>query len=77
MLVINNNKKIVRILYIYYLICIYQNKIWDLFINKSKINIMNPKFAWKLSFKAQKTNIRVQKINSFALKTFKPVIANF
>ena len=38
---------------------------------------MNPDYIQKLGFRIQKTNIKVQKINSFGLKTFKIRIANF
>ena len=38
---------------------------------------MSPNFTWKLGFNIRKANIRAQKINSFALKTFEIVIADF
>ena len=38
---------------------------------------MNPNFAQKLGFYIRKTSIRVQKMDSSTLKTFRIVIANF
>ena len=38
---------------------------------------MNPDYARKLELKIQKINIGAQKIDSFALKTFEMVIADF
>ena len=38
---------------------------------------MNPNNAWKLELRTQKTNIGVQKIDCFALKTFGMVVADF
>ena len=43
----------------------------------SKVNAINPDYAWKLGFKIWKTNIGAQKIDSSALKTFGIVIADF
>ena len=38
---------------------------------------MNSDYTWKLGLKIQKTNIRAQKIDGSALKTFGMVIADF
>ena len=38
---------------------------------------MSFNFIWKLGFNIQKTNIKIQKIDGFALNTFEIVIANF
>ena len=38
---------------------------------------MNPNYAQKLGLKIQKTNVGAQKIDGFALETFKRVIVNF
>ena len=38
---------------------------------------MNHNYAWKLGLKIQKINARAQKIDGFALKIFRIVIADF
>ena len=38
---------------------------------------MNLNYTWKLGLKIRKTNIRAQKIDGFALETFKIVNADF
>ena len=38
---------------------------------------MNSNYTWKLGLKIQKTNVGAQKIDGFALKTFKIVIPDF
>ena len=43
----------------------------------SKINAMSPAYAKKLGLKTKKTNVRAQKIDGSALKTFGMMIAEF
>ena len=38
---------------------------------------MNPDYTWKLRLKISKINVGAQKIDSFIIKTFEMVIANF
>ena len=73
----DDNKKIVRVLCIYYLIQFREKKVRALFNSGNKINAINLNFAHKLGFYIQKTSVRAQKINSSTLKIFKIVIANF
>ena len=75
--VIDNDKEVIKILCIYYLIRFQKNQIKALLNNGSKINAMNPNFAQKLDLKVWKTNVGAQKIDNSALKTFEIVIADF
>ena len=43
----------------------------------SEINTMNPAFIWKLGLYIRKTNVGAQKIDGYALETFRMMIANF
>ena len=43
----------------------------------SKVNTRSPAFIKRLGLRAWKTNVRTQKIDDSALKTFKMVIADF
>ena len=43
----------------------------------SKVNVMNPTFAWKLGLYIQKSNVGAQKIDGSALEIFEIVIADF
>ena len=43
----------------------------------SKVNAMSPAYAKRLGLKTRKTNVRAQKIDGSALKTFGMVIADF
>ena len=54
-----------------------QEKLKTLFKNGSKVNAISPAYVKKLGFKTRKTNVGAQKNDSFALKTFKIVIADF
>ena len=53
-----------------------QEQIRTLLNSGSKVNAMSPAYAKKLGFKTQKTNVRTQKIDGSALKTFGMVIAD-
>lgn len=77
MLVINGDKKIVRVLCIHYLIRFQERQIKVLLDSGSKVNTINPKYTWKLSFKIRKTKFGAQEINGSTLETFGMVIANF
>ena len=63
--------------YIYYFIQLYNNKVKTLLNNKNEINIISPNYAQKLGLKIGKANVKIQKIDGFALKTFGIVIADF
>ena len=43
----------------------------------SKVNIINPNYAWKLEFKIQKINVEIREIDVSALETFEIVITDF
>ena len=47
----NNNKKIIKMLYIHYLIWFQEEQIKFLFNSSSKINIISPGYTKKLGFK--------------------------
>lgn len=63
MLVINSNKKIVKVLLIYYLIKTHQDKIRTLFNSRNKVNTINLNYIQKLNFKIRKINIKIQIID--------------
>ena len=48
-----------------------------MFNSNSEVNAINPALAQKLGLQIRKTNVRAQKINDSALKTFEIVIAVF
>ena len=58
----DSGKEVVRIFYINYLVYFQEEKVKALLDVSSKINTMNPNFAWKLSLHIQITNIRTQKL---------------
>lgn len=79
-LIINDSKKKVmlkRVSCIYDPSQIYKEKIGTLLNSKGKINTMSPNYAWKLSFKIQKTNIKAQKIDDSTLQIFGILIIDF
>lgn len=67
------------ILYIYHLMQFKNNqaKVQALLNSSSKINVMTLVYIAKLNLKVQPINIIAQKINSFTLKTFGMLLANF
>lgn len=75
----NSNKKVIlkKIQYIYYLLLFCDIKILFLFDNKSKFNGINPDYVQKMIFQIWKTNVKAQKIDGFAFKIFKMIIADF
>ena len=75
--VTNGDEKIVKVPCIFYPIRFQEEQVKALLNSGSKINAINPNFARKLGFKVWKTNVKAQKIDSFALKIFRIVIANF
>ena len=68
---------IYKVLYIYYLVWFQKEQVRALVDSKSKLNTVNPNFAWNLSFYIWKTNIAAKKINSSTRKTFEMVIDDF
>ena len=81
-LVINNRDEEVvlkKIPYIYYSIRFQegQNQVKALLNCGSEVNAMSPVYAKSLGLKTWKTNVRAQKIDGSALKTFGMVIADF
>ena len=76
---IDGSNEIVRVLYIYYLVCFQedQKQVRALFNKGNKINAMSPAYTKKLGLKTWKINVRAQKIDGSALETFGMVIAGF
>ena len=72
-----SGKKIIRVLYIYYLVQFQKAQVKALLNSSSKVHIMNPVFVQKLGFHIQKTNIGAQIIDGSALETFGMVITDF
>ena len=74
-----SSKKVVRVPYIYYQVQFQesQEQIKALLDSGSKVNAMSPTYVEKLGLKTWKTNVGAQKIDGFALKIFKMVIADF
>lgn len=66
-----------RVLYICYLIWFKKNEIQALIDLNSKVNIMILAFAFKLGFRACRTDVGALKIDKSTLKTFKIVLASF
>ena len=79
MLVIDNNKEIIKLFYIRYLVLFQKNQkqIKILLNSGSKVNIISFNYIKKLGFKIWKINIKTQKIDSSILKIFKKLIINF
>lgn len=75
--IINSDKKVVKVLYIYYLIRVYQDKVRVFFDSRSKINSISPDYAQKLDFKIRIINNKAKKIGNFTLKIFEKVIVDF
>ena len=73
----NDEKVVVRISCIYYLVQFQEKQVRVLLDSGSEINAMNPNYARKLGLKIRKTNIGAQKIDGSALETFRMVFANF
>ena len=66
----NSDEKIIKVLCIFYPIWFQEEQIKALLDSGSKVNAINPNFARKRGFKIQKTNVKAQKIDSFALEIF-------
>ena len=79
----NSSKEVVleRIPYIHYPVRFLegqgQEQIKVLLDSGNKINAMSLAYVERLGFKIWKTNVKVQKIDDSALKTFRMVIADF
>ena len=76
--VTNGDKKVVvRVLCINYPVQFQKKQVKALLNSGSKVNAMNPDYAWKLGLKIRRINVGAQKIEGSALKTFGMVIADF
>ena len=73
----SDEEVVVKVPCIYYPVGFQEEQIRALLDSGSKVNAMNPNYAWKLGLKIRKTNIRAQKIDSSALEIFRMVIADF
>ena len=72
-----DEKVVVRVPCIYYPIQFQEKQVRALLNSGSKVNVMNPDYAWKLGLKIRKTNVGAQKIDGSTLETFEMVIADF
>ena len=75
--VTDGDEEVIRVPYIDYPVRFQEKQVKALLDNGSKINAMNPDFAWKLGFKVGKTNVGAQIIDGSALEIFEIVIADF
>ena len=77
--VTDSSEEVIRLLCIHYSVQFQkgQEQVRALLNSGSKVNTMNPAFAWKLGLYIQKTNIRAQKIGGSTFETFGMVIADF
>ena len=75
--VINDGKKVVKMLCIYYLVRFQEKQIKTLLDSGSEVNAINPNYTWKLRLKIWKTNVKAQKIDGSTLEIFGMVIADF
>lgn len=66
-----------KILYIHYIVQFIEFFIETLIASDSKINIIQPNFARKLSIRICKTNINAKKIDNSRLETYEMIIASF
>ena len=73
----SDEKVVVRVPCIHYPVRFQEEQVRALLDSGSKVNAMNPDYAWKLGLKIRRTNIGAQKIDSSALETFGMVIADF
>ena len=73
----NDEEVVVRVSCIHYPARFQEEQVRALLDNGSKVNVMNPNYAWKLGLKIRKANIGAQKIDGSALEIFAIVIADF
>ena len=73
----HDEKVVVKVLCIYYLVQFQEEQVRALFNSGSKVNAINPDYVWKLGLKIRKTNVGAQKIDGSALETFEMVITDF
>ena len=75
----DSGEEVVKVSCIYYPVRFEENReqIRALLNSGSEVNAMSPADIEKLDLKTQKTNVKAQKIDGFALKTFGIVIADF
>ena len=66
-----------RVPCVHYPIRFKKKEVWALIDSGSEVNVMTTAYVSRLSLKVYCTNIRAQKIDSFTLKTFRIVLANF
>ncbi len=69
-------KELEQISYIWYFV-IFKNQTEALLDLKSEINAMSQAFAYQLSLKIWKTNVRAQKIDGTTLETYGIVVSTF
>lgn len=72
-----NEIKLIKVLYIYYLIYFKKDKIWAIINFDSKVNAIISAYTAKLDLMIQKININTQKFGIFTLQIFEIVLANF
>ena len=74
-----SGKEVTKVTCIHYSIWFWENQeqVRALLDSGSKINTMISAFVRKLRLYIQKTNVKAQKIDGSALKTFEMVIADF
>ena len=73
----SDEEVVVRVPCIHYPVRFQEEQVKALLDSGSKVNAINPDFAWKLGLKVRKTNVGAQKIDDSALETFGMVIADF
>ena len=75
--VTNSGEEVVKVPYIQYPVWFQEKQIKALLDSDSKVNAINPNFAWNLGLKVWKTIVGAQKIDGSVLKTFEMVITDF
>ena len=73
----SDEEVVVRMLCIHYPVQFLKEQVKALLNSSSKVNAINPNYAWKLGLEIQKTNVGAQKIDGSALETFGMIIADF
>ena len=73
----DGGKEVVRVPCIHYPVQFQEEQVRALLDSGSKVNVMSLADTKKLGLKIWKTNVRAQKIDGLALKTFGMVIADF
>ena len=73
----SDKEVVIRVPCLYYPARFQEEQVMALLNNGSKVNAMNPDYAWKLGLKIRRINIGAQKIDGSALETFGMVIIDF